>query len=243
MIIKVTLMYDGSSFYGWQKQTKLRSVQQEIEDALSKITKVKTVIHGSGRTDAGVHALGQVFHFETDLDMPDHAWRIALNNATSEAIVILDAKRVEDSFHARFSATGKVYEYRLNVGTYNPFERHLVYQYNKALDVQKMREAMAVFIGTHDFTTYNNTRLDFNEHQVRTIHAFDLIEEGNTLIFRIDGSGFLRYMVRMLVATVVACGSGQIDVETIKRHLAMKDKQVSKYNIDACGLYLVKVRY
>lgn len=243
MIVKVTLMYDGSAFYGWQKQPKLHSVQQEIEDALTKITKTKTVIHGSGRTDAGVHALGQVFHFETALDMPDHAWKIALNNGTSAAIVILDAKRVEDSFHARFSATGKVYEYRLNVGAYNPFERHLVYQYNKPLDIPKMREAMAVFIGTHDFTTYNNTRLDFNEHQVRTIHHFDLIEEGNTLIFRIDGTGFLRYMVRMLVATVVACGSHQIDVETIQKHLEMKDKQVSKYNIDACGLYLVKVRY
>lgn len=243
MIVKVTVMYDGSAFYGWQKQPNLHSVQEEIEKAISKIVKEEIVIHGSGRTDAGVHALGQVFHFETDLDMPAHAWKIAINNFTSDAIVIKDADIVSDDFHARFSAKGKLYEYKLNMGEYNPFERQLVYQFGKQLDLEKMREAMQVFIGTHDFTTYNNTRLDFNQHQVRTIYSFDLIQEGDLLTFRIHGNGFLRYMVRMLVATIVACGQGKTTKEEIENNLKKKDKQASKYNIDSCGLYLVKVYY
>lgn len=243
MIIKVTVMYDGSAFYGWQKQPKLHSVQEEIEKALAKITKEPTPIQGSGRTDAGVHAMGQVFHFETSLDMPDNAWQIAINNFTSDAIVITEAKRVDDAFHARFSAKGKVYEYRLNMGPYNPFQRNYVYQYGKQLDIERMRDAMTVFVGTHDFTTYNNTRLDFNEHQVRTIHSFELIQDGDLLTFRIEGNGFLRYMVRMIVATVVACGAGKTDRETIKSNLEKRDKQASKHNIDSCGLYLMKVYY
>lgn len=243
MIVKATVMYDGSAFYGWQKQPRLHSVQEEIEKAISKIVKTPTTIQGSGRTDAGVHAYGQVFHFETDLEMPAHAWKIAINNFTSDAIVIVDVEIAPDDFHARFSAKGKVYEYKLNMGEYNPFERRLVYQYCKQLDIETMREAMKVFLGTHDFTTYNNTRLDFNEHQVRTIYSFDLIQEGNLLTFRIHGNGFLRYMVRMLVATVVACGAGKTDIETIKINLEKKDKQASKFNIDSCGLYLMKVYY
>lgn len=243
MIVKVTVMYDGSSFYGWQRQPKLHSVQEEIEKAISKIAKTPLTIQGSGRTDAGVHALGQVFHFETSLDMPAHAWKIAINNFTSDAIVIVDAEIAPDDFHARFSAKGKLYEYKLNMGPYNPFERHLVYQLGKQLDVEAMRDAMEVFLGTHDFTTYNNTRLDFNEHQVRTIHSFELIQDGDHLTFRIHGNGFLRYMVRMLVATIVACGMGKTTKEEIKNNLEKKDKQASKYNIDSCGLYLVKVYY
>lgn len=243
MRIKVTLMYDGSAFNGWQIQPNSHTIQGELQDILKSITRDDITIYGSGRTDAGVHALGQVFHFDTTMNLPTKAWLALLNNNSSEAISIVSVEQVDSIFHARFDAIGKIYEYRLNMGPYNPFERNTVFQLNRQLDIESMKHAMQHFIGTHDFSTYNKRSLQEVPDQVRTIHSFELIQEGNQLLFRIEGTGFLRHMVRMIVGSVVAVGMGKITPDTVKINLDLKDKTVSKYNIDPCGLYLVKVKY
>lgn len=243
MRIKVTLSYDGSAFHGWQIQPNGYTVQEDLQKCIQNITGEDITIYASGRTDAGVHALGQVFHFDTDYKIPLKAWKHLLDNHSHPAIFIRDVELVDLDFHSRFSAKGKTYEYRINIGEYNPFERNYVYQFNRPLDIQSMENAMKIFVGTHDFTTFNKRKLEEMPDQVRTIHDFNLIQENNTLIFRIHGNGFLRYMVRMIVGTVVACGEGKISPEDIKNKLEMRDKNASKFNIDSCGLYLVKVSY
>lgn len=240
---KATVQYDGSMFKGWQKQPFGRCVQTEIESVLTRINKEPIHISGSGRTDAGVHALGQVFHFDNVVDMDEKQLFRALNTLLPNDIVITDIHPVEPNFHARFDVVSKTYEYRLNMGAYNLFERNYVYQYNKALDLQAIRDAMESFVGTHDFTSFNATGLDEIENQVRTITNFDLIVSDDHLNFVIIGDGFLRYMVRMIVATCVACGSGKCDAHEIAQMLKAADKNSISYNIDACGLYLKKVNY
>ncbi|MBK2402763.1 MULTISPECIES: tRNA pseudouridine(38-40) synthase TruA [unclassified Erysipelothrix] len=243
MRFKATVQYDGSMFKGWQKQPSGRCIQTEIESVLTRINKVPIHISGSGRTDAGVHALGQVFHFDNIVNMDEKQLFRALNTLLPDDISITDIHPVHSDFHARFDVVSKTYEYRLNMGSYNLFERNYVYQYNKSLDLQAVREAMQVFIGTHDFTSFNATGLDEIENQVRTITDFDLIVAGDQLSFVVSGDGFLRYMVRMIVATCVACGSGKCTPHDINLMLKAADKNSVSYNIDACGLYLKEVNY
>ncbi|AZK44102.1 tRNA pseudouridine(38-40) synthase TruA [Erysipelothrix piscisicarius] len=243
MRFKATVQYDGSMFKGWQKQPSGRCIQTEIESVLTRINKVPIHISGSGRTDAGVHALGQVFHFDNIVNMDEKQLFRALNTLLPDDISITDIHPVHSDFHARFDVVSKTYEYRLNMGSYNLFERNYVYQYNKSLDLQAVREAMQVFIGTHDFTSFNATGLDEIENQVRTITDFDLIVAGDQLSFVVSGDGFLRYMVRMIVATCVACGSGKCTPHDINLMLKEADKNSVSYNIDACGLYLKEVNY
>ncbi|WP_331835806.1 tRNA pseudouridine(38-40) synthase TruA [Erysipelothrix piscisicarius] len=243
MRFKATVQYDGSMFKGWQKQPSGRCIQTEIESVLTRINKVPIHISGSGRTDAGVHALGQVFHFDNIVNMDEKQLFRALNTLLPDDISITDIHPVHSDFHARFDVVSKTYEYQLNMGSYNLFERNYVYQYNKSLDLQAVREAMQVFIGTHDFTSFNATGLDEIENQVRTITDFDLIVAGDQLSFVVSGDGFLRYMVRMIVATCVACGSGKCTPHDINLMLKAADKNSVSYNIDACGLYLKEVNY
>ncbi|MBK2404146.1 tRNA pseudouridine(38-40) synthase TruA [Erysipelothrix sp. strain 2 (EsS2-7-Brazil)] len=243
MRFKATVQYDGSMFKGWQKQPSGRCIQTEIESVLTRINKIPIHISGSGRTDAGVHALGQVFHFDNIVNMDEKQLFRALNTLLPDDISITDIHPVHSDFHARFDVVSKTYEYRLNMGSYNLFERNYVYQYNKSLDLQAIREAMQVFIGTHDFTSFNATGLDEIENQVRTISDFDLIVAGDQLSFVVSGDGFLRYMVRMIVATCVACGSGKCTPHDINLMLKAADKNSVSYNIDACGLYLKEVNY
>ena len=243
MKFKVTIKYDGSQFSGWQKQSNSRSIQEEIEKSLYKITKSKTQIHGSGRTDAGVHALAQVFHFESDLNMTAMNWKRALNATLPKDMIILSVIHIKDEFHARYHALFKSYEYKLNMGVYDPFRRNYEFQYNKELDIKMIRDALPIFIGTHDFTSFNATEVKILEKQIRTVDSFDLKEEGDHLIFTIKGDGFLRYMVRMIIAACVEVGNGKKTIEEIKNILQAKDKEAFARNIDARGLYLVCVDY
>lgn len=243
MKYKVTLAYDGSEFLGWQKQSSERSVQEELETILSKIAKEEVRVHGSGRTDAKVHALAQTCHFESDVDMDHHAWRRALNALVPKDIYIKLVQRVSHEFHAQYHTLSKTYEYRLNQGEYNPFMRNYVYQYGKKLDTQAIRDLMKIFVGTHDFTSFNATELTVVENQVRTIEWFNLNEEDDLLIFRIKGSGFLRYMVRMLIAACIEVGRGKLSVEDVNDMLLKKDKRAFARNAEPCGLYMCEVEY
>lgn len=238
------VMYDGHQFQGWQKQPGARTVQTCIEEALYKITKDSIVIHGSGRTDGKVHALGQTFHFDSSLNIPEEGWKRALNAILDKDIHITDVQTVSDSFHARFHVSSKEYTYKLNSGSCNIFDRHYVYQYNKPLNCDAMREAAQYMVGTHDFTSFNATELAIISDQVRTVYQFEITQTPEGIIsFHLHGDGFLRYMVRMMVATCVAVGEGKLPASSIPDILNAKDKTAIRYNIDPCGLYLVKVHY
>lgn len=243
MRLKVTLAYDGSEYSGWGIQDNVLGVQEVVEKALSKIAKHPIRIHASGRTDADVHALAQVFHFDTDLEMPTDAWIRAINALTDDGILIKNVEKVSDEFHARFHAISKTYSYHLNMGDKNIFNRKYELQYGKPLNIELMKEAMELIIGTHDFTSFNSTELAIMPDQVRTIYTFDLLQEGQKLVFRIHGDGFLRYMVRRLIGSIVAVGEGTLTVNEFKQILEAKDKMASRYKIHGCGLYLEAVEY
>ena len=179
--VKCTVSYDGSQFYGYQRQDKGRTVQQEIEAALLKIEKEDITIYAAGRTDAGVHALGQVFHFNTKLKINESNWKRAINSIIPADIHIKDVEYVEESFHARYSAKEKEYRYYISLAEYNPLRRNYVYYPRHKLDIDKMKEAIKLYEGTHDFTSFSSN-FD-NPNQIRTIYEAKINHEGDELEF------------------------------------------------------------
>lgn len=243
MRYKATVQYDGSDFYGWQIQPHTRTVQEEINKALTSVNKKESMIHGSGRTDTSVHAMHQVFHFDSDLDLEGSIWLRALNGNLPNDIRILKVEKVENDFHARYNAKSKTYHYKLNTGIYDMFKHRYVYQYNKDLDVNKLKEISQSFEGTHDFTSFNATPQSVIEDQVRTVASFKVKQIDNTIQFEIKGDGFLRHMVRMLVASCIAYAEGKLSKEEIEKALLKPSKDKIKYNVPGCGLYLMHVEY
>lgn len=243
MKYKVVVSYDGSNFSGWQVQSGKRTVQGEIEEALLKLTKQSIVVVGSGRTDAQVHAYGQVFHFESDRDLTMDGWKRAINTFLPKDIYIRSVEEIDEAFHARFYVQKKVYQYVINCNPYNPFTRNYQFQHNRPLNLELMKEAAQCFIGTHDFTAFNSTTLEEKPDQVRTIHMIELQEENGILSITFTGKGFLRYMVRMLTAILIKVGQGKITKEEVEQILLSKDKRAFSHKADACGLYLVEVVY
>ena len=240
MRFKCFVSYDGSNFSGWQIQKEVRTVQEEIQKVLSIICKEEIIITASGRTDAGVHAENQVFHFDSDLDIP---WKKAMNALLPSDIHIKNVTKVSQNFHARFNAFSKKYGYKINMGEYNVFDRNYILQYNRYIDVQKFKDALNLFIGTHDFTSFNKTPINIIPNQVRTISNI-MIEESNGIItIEIMGDGFLRHMIRMLIATALAYSEGNISLDNIKFALEKPDKNLIQFNVDGCGLYLKEVYY
>jgi len=244
MRIKVTVAYNGVNYCGWQVQNNDVSIQEIIEKSLGKITKTPRVeIFASGRTDAGVHALGQVFHFDTDINMNENNWEQAMNSLLPEDIRIQKIEFVADDFHARYSVKGKRYRYLVNQGKADPFHYQTVYQYGRALDIEQMKEVAEVFIGEHDFSTFSATKKEIVPNQVKEIHEIIFHEKEGILSIEFVGTGFLRYMVRMLVGTVLQVGEGKLTKEEVKIMLEAKDREVRTVTAPACGLYLVEVEY
>lgn len=241
---KCTVSYDGTGFFGYQVQPNKRTVQSELEEALLKLHKGKEVkVTASGRTDAGVHAKGQVIHFDTDLGIPDDRWPLALNSLLPDDISILSAEKAEDSFHARFDAAGKEYRYFLYLSKQrDPFSRHYAYQFPYQVDVEQMREAGRLLLGTHDFTSFCSAKTEM-EDKVRTIKEITITQEGDMLSFRFIGNGFLYNMVRILVGTLLEIGSGDRNAEEIPELLRKKDRRLAGKTAPAHGLYLWKVFY
>lgn len=243
MRFKVHLAYDGRDFYGWQKQKDVRTVQGELEKIISKIEERPTSIHASGRTDASVHAVDQVFHFDSKKTLDAKDWQRALSGLSPSDIRIHSVEKVAENFHARFDALAKHYEYHVNLGEYNVFERDYVYQWNEDLDFEKMREACRYLEGTHDFTSFNATKKSEISDQTRTLYTFDFEVKQDKLIFHLIGDGFLRYMVRILVAAVIKIGANQKDLVWLKQAAEKKEKGAVPYRAPASGLYLKKVMY
>jgi len=241
---KCTISYDGSNYSGFQIQPKDRTVQGEIERALRKLHKgIEVKIQASGRTDAGVHAKGQVIHFDSSLDIPAEKWPIALNAILPHDIVVADAEIVSESFHARYNVTAKEYRYFIQLGERrDPFKRNYAYYYPYALNVEAMREALNYFIGEYDFTSFCSAKTD-KERKVRTITRVNLTKKEDMLIFSFQGNGFLYNMVRIMVGTLLDVGRGKKSPEDIPVIIEKKDRKAAGKTGSANGLYLWKVWY
>lgn len=240
---KVVVSYNGVAFNGYQKQRNLRSVQGEIEKVLKQIHHYDVKSFGAGRTDKGVHALAQVFNFESELNMESEDYIKAFNSLLPKDIFVKSVEEVELSFHSRYSSKSKEYHYLVNEGEYNVLEKDYVLQINKKLDVEKMIEASKLFLGKHDFKNFCASEEEKVKDYIRIIDSIEIIREDDKLLFVFRGNGFLRYMVRMLVAILIEIGKGRKDVSFIKERLDSDNLNRSNYKVEACGLYLVKVNY
>jgi tRNA pseudouridine38-40 synthase len=241
--IKLTVAYDGTDFVGWQRQGRGTSVQGLIEEALSTIDGAPVTLHGAGRTDAGVHALAQVATARIASPIEDWQLARALNAHLPESIRVTGLSTVPDGFHARFSAVSKAYEYRIwNARTLPPFVRLYSWHVIEPLDLEAMRAATPAIVGEHDFAAFRSAR-SINHTTVRAITSAGWKVDGPALTFEIEGKGFLRYMVRSLVGTLVEIGRGARPAEDMARLLASRDRSGAGRTAPARGLFLVKVDY
>jgi len=238
-----TVMYHGAHYNGWQVQTNAPSIQGVIQKALSNMHRETIQIHGSGRTDSGVHAFGQTFHFDSHFKLSEEQWIRALNSSLPMDIRIVDVQFVDKDFHARYSVDRKRYDYLILQEEPNPFSYQTHLSVTEALDFKLMRQATFLFIGTHDFTSFCANTKDEKPNQVRTLFTFDIEVEEDQVRFIVEGDGFLRYMVRILVAIVLDVGKGKLSLDEVSQILAAKDKLAYGGIADACGLYLMEVTY
>ena len=242
--IKLVVQYDGGDYVGWQRQGKGVSVQGLIEEALTTIDGAPVTLHGAGRTDAGVHAIGQVASARVASPIEDWQLIRALNAHLPDAIRVTELTTVPDAFHARFSATAKTYEYRIwNGRTVPPFVRRYAWHVIEPLNLPLMEQASQAIPGEHDFAAFRSAR-SMNHTTVRRITSAGWRRDGeHTLVFEIGGQGFLRYMVRSLVGTLVEIGRGQRPVGDVARLLAAPDRTQAGRTAPALGLFLMRVEY
>ena len=214
-----------------------------MEDALKKINNSKiTKIHSSGRTDAHVHAINQYGHVDIQVDITEEKLKRALNSLLPDDIYVKSTKIVDDNFHARYMVSSKEYLYKINMGEYNPIEKNYVYQLCKKLNVRKMKKAINYFIGKHDFTTFSSNE-DRKENNIRTIYNAYIEEDNDQLLISFKGTGFLKYMVRIMVGALIMVGLEKIKPEDIIDMFDKKDKSLVKITANPEGLYLYKVEY
>ncbi len=242
----ITFSYDGSKYNGYQKQPRVKTIQGELEKALKQINSGKAVsLSASGRTDAGVHAYNQHAHFDMEDKMPCSKLRSAINSLIPDDIYVKSICEVPEDFHARFNVKAKEYIYKINMGVYNPIEKDYVYQYNKKLDIAEMERALKYLEGTHDFKSF--TKIDEEkDNYERTIIQTSLIrdiKDVNKIIISILGTGFMRYMVRNIVGTLIEVGEGKYKSEDIIDILKAKDRKSAGLCAPACGLYLKDAYY
>lgn len=243
MRYKVTVAYDGNNYAGFQSQVNALAIQDVIEEVLYKIFREKIRIIMSSRTDAGVHAKGQVFHFDSDKEKDLYKLKYSFNCLLPKDIHVLDVKIVSEKFHSRFSVKNKTYEYIINTGEYDVFLDGYAYQCHYKLDVELMKKGAALLMGTHDFTTFNTSPLKEYPNQVRTITEFKITKKKDIIKIRVTATGFLRNMVRIMVGTLLDLGRGQKTLKDIKDMLNNPSKTTRRYNADPHGLYLIKIRY
>lgn len=247
--LKVILSYDGAEFSGWQVQPDARTIQGTLASVIGRITGEKVLPQGSGRTDAGVHALGQVMTFVTESPVPTENFLKAMNDILPPAIRVLQVREVPAEFHARHSARGKTYRYRIyRESICPPFLARYVWHYPYPLDEDGMGRAAALVIGEHDFTSFaavdpERGRDDEPVSNVRTIFSSTWERSGAELVYTVKGSGFLHHMVRNLVGTFILVGKGTLQVEDVGRILAVRNRSAAGATAPASGLYLVNVDY
>jgi tRNA pseudouridine38-40 synthase len=244
---KLTLQYDGTDFHGWQMQGDLRTVQGELTNALSQIDSRPVIVHGSGRTDAGVHALGQVANANLQKQITPEKLRAAINGNVGKDLRAMAVETVDDDFHARYSALDKTYRYRIvNDLVISPFLVRYAHHEARPLDVERMTEVARLFLGEHDWTAFSSAQSD-SETKTRTITALDVSEhrdEGLRIVdVSITAEGFLRYMVRSIVGTLMAVGRDEMDNDLVQRAIEKGERSLVAATAPACGLTLMSVRY
>lgn len=237
---KMIFSYDGSSFLGSQRQIKGRTVENEINKALKTIHKKETIIYTSGRTDKGVHALNQVAHFDSFLDIDNKRFVKAINSLLPLDIRIKEISKVDDDFHARYHALKKEYFYIITT-KYDLFQRNYKTFINSEINVKIMSEAIKFFIGTHDFFPFSSYVKD--KPTVKKILEADIKEVDNDIILRFVGDNFLRHMIRRMTGTLIDIGKGKKDIDVIKEIFLTKDKSLCGKTAKPNGLYLNKVFY
>ena len=251
--LKLTISYDGTRFVGWQRQAEGVSLQGLLEDALARFEGAPVAVHGAGRTDAGVHALGQVASVRMTSRHPLDSVGRGLNACLPPDVRVTDVQEAAEGFHARFSARSKTYRYQLrSAATVSPFERAYVWHVPEALDVDAMRTAAPALVGTHDFAAFHSTGSDI-KGTVRTITrsevasgsvgGWDDTSTGTLVVYEVCGDGFLRHMVRAIVGTLVEIGRGQRPAASIAALLAGADRSQAGITAPPQGLFLVSVVY
>ena len=232
--------YNGSKFNGYQKQVDKRTVQGDLETTLSKIFNSNIRVVASGRTDAGVHAYNQCLHFDSSKEVDFDKLKFSLNSLLHN-IYVKELYSVPDDFHARYDCTKKEYIYKINVGEFDPIYEEYIYQYNKSLDIEKMKDACMYLIGEHDFRSF--TSLDYEKNCVRTIYSIDISIENDIIYIDFVGNGFLKYMVRNMVGLLIEVGSNNRNVEDVKKILDSMDRKEAGICAPSMGLYLANVYY
>jgi len=246
--LKVILSYDGAEFSGWQVQPDAVTVQGTLASAIGRITGEKVLPQGSGRTDAGVHALAQVMTFVTESSVPVGNFLKALNNILPASVRVLEVTEAPPGFHARHSARAKTYRYRIyREGICPPFLAQYVWHYPYPLAEEEMARAAGLVVGEHDFTSFAAVDAERGRAEaamnVRNIFSSSWERLGEELVYTVRGSGFLHHMVRNLVGTFILVGKGTLQVEDLSRILESRDRSAAGATAPASGLYLVGVEY
>ena len=241
--VKLIIEYDGKGFNGWQKQPDRLNIQGEIEKAIEEITGEKVDLTASGRTDAGVHSLGQTANFKTDSKIPTEKFAKAINSRLKKSIVIKSAEEVDEKFHSRYSVKSKTYRYIINNSENGTaIYRGLEYHVPMKLDYEKMNEAIKYFIGEHDFKAFKASGTS-SKSSVRKILDGSVRKEGERVIIEVTGTGFLYNMVRIISGTLLDVGLGKIKPEDIPSIIESKDRTKAGKTLPAHGLYLLQVNY
>src|SRR6476469_8436874 len=242
--LKLIIAYDGAPFAGWQSQSHHNTVQDHIERALKRVTSRAVRIHGAGRTDAGVHALAQCAHVDVLRLLPADRWVKALNALLPSAIRVLRCRYVSQDFHARLSAKGKIYRYRIwNASVLPPFEYRRAWHIARPLDLKVMKSAAKHFVGTRDFAAFAPNRGKPEASTIRTINSGRVRKKGPCVTIEFDGDGFLYKMVRLMVGALVQCALGKMRIDEITSRLRSGKIGSARFTAAAEGLYLVRVRY
>jgi len=240
--VKLTIEYDGTDYHGWQRQANALTIQQVLEEGIERIVGHPVTLYGSGRTDAGVHALGQVANFHTRSRIPAEQFHHAINSATPPDIAVLRAEDAAPDFHAQFAATSKTYRYTTVCREVRPaIGARYVHWLRQPLDAEAMRAAAAHFVGEHDFSTFETE--SSREGSVRTVTRFDIERAGDRLDFHVSSNGFVYNMVRAMVGTLIEVGSGKRPPDDIARLLAVRDRRLAGPTAPAKGLCLLRVDY
>jgi tRNA pseudouridine38-40 synthase len=243
--IKIILEYDGTNYHGWQSQsgTGRGTIQDTLERTLRELTGEYVKTYASGRTDAGVHALGHVAHFRTESSIPSEAWAPALNHLLPEDIRVLSSEDVPEDFHARYSSTGKIYQYViLNRRAPSALHRSRAWLIDRELNLNAMRRAAGVLIGKHDFSAFRSSACGAKT-PVRKLTALTIRKRGDFVEILLEADAFLMHMARNIVGTLVDVGLGRCTVEAVKKILFSRDRSKAGRTAPAYGLYLVKVLY
>ena len=243
MRVKLLVSYDGTAYCGWQVQPNAITVQEKIEQAIFEVSGEKVRVTGSGRTDAGVHALGQVAHFDTNSSIPAEKFFLALNIHLPDDIKVIKSERAEDDFHATRDAVKKTYKYSVYVSqSILPLKDRFAVQVEKMPDIQKMKETALILLGEHDFKCMSASG-GGAKTTVRTIYSIDIVEKNGQIDFYVCGNGFLYNMVRIMVGTLLKVGSGKIKKEDVIKMLSTGKRSLGGKTLSAKGLTLMKVEY